>query len=113
MWVFTKKGFFSVVEDRDNKDRVIVRARSINDIERMAYLLTVEPEITLSADYPFRLRCSKEEWATVMQYLATSIDYDNFKNTIKDDPIRSECYTRIWAVAQMLEDTDMNGSVVS
>lgn len=39
MWIFTKDGFFSAVEHRDNSDLLMIRARCREDIERLAECL--------------------------------------------------------------------------
>src|SRR4051794_33024703 len=35
MWVLTTQGFYSVVEDRDDENRVLVRARAREDLEAL------------------------------------------------------------------------------
>ena len=35
MWIFTTKGFFSVVQDKNDHDKVVIRSRVKKDIENM------------------------------------------------------------------------------
>ena len=35
MWVFTNKGFFSIVEDRNDSTKLLVRSRIKGDLERV------------------------------------------------------------------------------
>jgi hypothetical protein len=46
MWLFCEKGFVSIVVDRDDPDRLLVRARVKGDIER-------------AGRHPFRLHKGK------------------------------------------------------
>ena len=39
MWLMTTRGFYSVVEHRDDADRLLVRARTREDIEALAGLV--------------------------------------------------------------------------
>lgn len=113
MWVFTRMGFFSVVENRNNNEEVMVRARCIDDITRLALRLGTDPIInTPHADYPYRLICTKTAWANLMYETAEDIDYDNFKNTITKDPLRSYCYSEVWFAAQMLDDRQFDDNQV-
>jgi len=105
MWVFSRMGFFSVVENRNNTEEVMVRARCIDDITRLALRLGNSAITqTPTADYPYRLTCPKTAWANIMYDTAEDIDYDNFKNTITDDPLRSACYSEVWFAAMMIDD---------
>ena len=39
MWLMTTRGFYSVVEHRDDADRLLVRARTREDIEALEAVL--------------------------------------------------------------------------
>jgi hypothetical protein len=102
MWVFTKIGFFSAVEDRNNRDGVLVRARFYEDaqnLKTMAAEKGFETEVIRSdlADYAFRLRLSKAVWARIVGDLAKDIDYENFKNSVHGDSVRDSAYMRCWS----------------
>jgi len=84
MWIFTKDGFYSAVEDRRDSGRVVVRTRSKDDVIRLAKILKVRAfRSSETADYPYRLYCSKTEWASYVTDVAEEIDYDNFKGAME------------------------------
>jgi hypothetical protein len=88
MWVFTNKGFFSIVEDRDNADNHLVRARMKGDLERLfkAYGVTkLQVEETPDADYRFRVSLHKPVVTNAIGVAVDEIDYDNFKNSYRDN----------------------------
>jgi hypothetical protein len=62
---------------------------------------TVPPAIqyTPSADYPYRMSCSKEAWARYLARTARAIDYDNFKAAVLpgEEPGRDVAYHDCWA----------------
>lgn len=81
MWIFTADGFFSAVENREDKKQVVVRARSVYDIYSVSKKLKVPwKKSEYFSDYPYRLFCSKEAWADYVSGAALDIDYDNFKS---------------------------------
>lgn len=117
MWLFTGHGFFSVVMDDKDPNRVYVRARlreDINKVHELArtmamcvntedgrLLATTEILETPERDYRFRFGMHKYGWAEVMYRMAESINYTNFKDVIHErDPERAIAYTGVWA--QML-----------
>jgi hypothetical protein len=101
MWVFTKEGFFSAVENRNNREELIVRGRSTSDIQRLSNALGVPwKESDRFADYPVRLTCSKTLFAEYLSTSAYDIDYDNFKNAMENvfDASRMSQLHEVWRV---------------
>lgn len=83
VWVFSKDGFFSAVENREIKQQVVVRARTKDDIQRLAKVLGVGwRKSDPLADYQFRLDCSKVAWSRYVAKVASEIDYGNFKGAM-------------------------------
>jgi hypothetical protein len=111
MWMMTKLGFFSTVEDRDNKDGVIVRARCEQDIVNISYFMQMKDAWWLDtlADYGYRLRCSKPAWAAAVAQMAGDIDYDNFKSSITDERHHS-AYQRVWIDMLYIDDRVIDGT---
>jgi hypothetical protein len=114
MWLFTKLGFFSVVEDRNDRRRVQVRARVREDIEAVAKLVaskaSVDAEIleTPDADYRFRILITKAAWAKVGKTLTADIDYPNFKGRVLSgmrDRNRSDAYHTVWEAMRELQES--------
>jgi len=89
MWVITTEGFFSAVEDRDDPGAVFVRARVRDDAERLAAAVGGSVIETPAADYRFRVRTTKREWAAFVAASAEAIDYYNFKNAVAAPRSRS------------------------
>ena len=82
MWIQFNNAFLSIVENRDNKLELLVRARIKGDIEK------IFPEADVfeddSADYKYRAFISKAKVAARMMLKMTEINYDNFKNSVKE-----------------------------
>lgn len=104
MWIFSEQGFFSVVEDWEDRDCVYVRARWKKDLEN---ILSIEgaPARCLAVistperDYPFRVHMTKSEWSRVASVMAGGIGYGNFKGRISViDPDRERLYMRVWDI---------------
>ena len=85
MWAFTNKGFFSVVQDRNDSTRLLVRSRIKGDLERVfddaikhcGAFITETPD----ADYRFRVFLPKEMVVAEIAREVNEIDYGNFKNS--------------------------------
>ena len=105
MWLFTTDGFYSVVQDTYDNTKVIVRARTKEDILRLAHKLGGEITVrhTPTADYEWRIHMSRILWGTYLGTALAEIDYPNFKNAVasKMEPGRAGLYQRVWAT--MLE----------
>jgi hypothetical protein len=104
MWIMTTRGFFSAVEDRDDRNIIMVRARVRKDLLELRKILEVPPKKrplileTPDADYPFRIRIPRQAWADVIAKMAGGIDYDNFKDAVKEkDPARADVYLTVWS----------------
>src|SRR5664279_2203184 len=111
MWLITKNGFLSVVQNLDSKgpgDALLVRGRVRRDLEHFADValrLGERPEIveTLRADYGFRLTTSRAVLAAYLAGQVGALDYPNFKSEVaKDDPERAQVYSRVWGVLRDL-----------
>ena len=119
MWIFTKYGFFSAVCARRgfaelgqpvDPDRVMVRSRSRNHLERLqkrfTSLKSKQIESFPGSDYPFRIFIDKRAWATLMKQLAEEMDYDNFKSEVArqpDDAIYEDCLHDVWGIMRRLQ----------
>jgi hypothetical protein len=112
MWIASKQGFLSIVENRNSKtedDELLVRARVradlvdlinfIIDRNHTAPFIACTPE----ADYQFRTVVSRRELSAYLAQLVKEIDYPNFKNEVaKSDPERAVTYGGVWAVLNNL-----------
>ncbi len=86
MWIFTNKGFLSIVEDWDDPGRLLVRARYEGDIERHFGGETEVIELE-DSDYRFRAFLPREEVRAVIDRELSSLDYGNFKNSFDRDNV--------------------------
>lgn len=100
MWIFTTFGFFSAVEHRDDKRKLMVRGRVRDDLLSLADVVTSEgvQDTPMNADYPYRLVVSKREFAQIIAESITGIDYDNFKNEVASSQsyARAKLYGNVW-----------------
>lgn len=106
MWLFTRAGFFSVV-DKDENERgegeVCIRARIGADFTRLRDLYFPDmPEIVVeeNTDYPYRIYVNKKAWAKVTALMTEDIDYANFKGMVAFEQgyDRSHLYGEVWSV---------------
>lgn len=96
MWVFLSDAMLSVVEDRNDPDLMLVRARLEGDIERVFPTALVRK--TPNADYLFRASIARTKVVEAMVAAIRSIDYDNFKNSVPPgDAARKYHYSGVWA----------------
>jgi hypothetical protein len=108
MWLFTTRGFYSVVEKREDRadGMLTVRARSKADIDSLRELLpNYTPVRNKGTDYPWRVRVTAADWTHAMARLALEIDYSNFKDEVtrRQGKKRHDIYMRVWAAMLSLE----------
>jgi len=80
MWIFTQKGFLSVVADNTKPDILIVRSRFKGHIENIFPKARVEEDS--SRDYRFRTELPIREVAGTISSMASEICYENFKGSL-------------------------------
>lgn len=90
MWLFTDFGFFSVVKSKEEHDKVLVRGRTVEDLERLVLrhgssLNSTVSDILLTPynDYCCRLIVPANLWSQALFEISENIDYDNFKDAVK------------------------------
>jgi hypothetical protein len=103
VWLFTLDGFYSVVADRDDPSRLLVRTRDADDAQRMAERLGVSAVSTPASegyDYAYRMFVARETFAKALADEALGITYDNFKNAVHDrrGSKRAAIYSRVWSL---------------
>lgn len=98
MWIVTNESFLSVVQDRNNPDQFVIRARIKGDIEKFMGEDTPVNVIEMDkSDYRFRAFVDKSVFRMKMVDAIDSIDYDNFKNTVTERERRA-WYLSIWDI---------------
>lgn len=116
MWLFTKYGFYSAVQDKADPQRIQVRARVKDDLIRVAafakHALGVEmPEIisTPQADYAYRLVLDRPLWEKLAAALTADIDYTNFKDAVHGEADRDDAYLDTWSAMHELQRARKRG----
>lgn len=107
MWIFTKNGFFSAVQNERDSGLIHVRARFKGDLERLCKAYDIKPKVlhTPKNDYPFRMDFERETWSRIMAEEAKEIDYTNFKDKIHKDcnDGRLDAYNTVWGIMKLHE----------
>jgi hypothetical protein len=109
MWLFTPKGFYSVVVHRDDPNRLLVRARTREDLEALREQI---PDLELvedeHADYHWRTIVDRMQWFGALVRIAEDIDYDNFKDAVRREqgPERAALYGRVWSELRTLQRSE-------
>ena len=107
MWLVTTRGFYSVVENHDDPEGLLVRARVREDLESLADLIPgLGVEETPERDYRFRAAVTRDAWATAAAELAREIDYPNFKNAVaeRQGSSRAHVYSGVWGILLRLQE---------
>lgn len=96
MWIFTTRGFVSIVENKDNRDELVVRARVKS---HLVSFLGTDKGIFKSeySDYRWRAFVPRDVVTAALVRHSESIDYDNFKARTKvNDPELEKLYESVW-----------------
>jgi hypothetical protein len=100
MWLMTKHGFYSIVERKP--DEFHIRSREAGDLQNLVYRIPLEGcnvIHTPEADYAARIVTDRETVNRVMQFLAETLDYPNFKGRIDSSADqRHKPYHEVWGV---------------
>ena len=102
MWVFLNNSFLSIVENRNNKEELLVRSRVRGDIDKIfpdSNIFEME-----NSDYKYRSYIKKIEVSEKIREIITNINYDNFKNSIsKSEDQRHSSYLNVWNEMRKLQ----------
>jgi hypothetical protein len=95
MWIFLPDAFFSIVEDFNDPDRLLVRARLKGDIER--HFRGFEVLELPVADYRFRALVPRAFVQGMLLSASAYIHYPDFKSQVSPlEPGRSAAYYAVW-----------------
>lgn len=100
MWISLSDAFLSVVAIPNQPELLKVRARRKGDIEQVFPNAVVER--TPGRDYLYRTEMPRNVVSSVIAGSLEAIDYDNFKNSVKDDRLHS-AYSSVWATMSKLQ----------
>jgi len=97
MWVFTTKGFLSIVQHNSMPDHFQVKSRVIDPLK--ALWPDYEVEVIDWADYRFRITIPKSEAALVLiEKVIGDVGYTSFKNECETDVDYHYALTRVWSI---------------
>jgi len=96
MWVFTTKGFLSIVQHNSMPDHFQVKSRVIDPL--VALWPDHEVEFIDWADYRFRITIPKAEVTPVLTEQIGEVDYTSFKNECETDEDYHYALTRVWSI---------------
>ena len=101
MWVCLSDAFLSIVHKDCEPDELLVRARRQGDIQKVFPDAKVKK--TVGNDYLYRAVIKRTVVAEAMTKLAMeTIDYPNFKNTVRDNKLHS-AFNAIWHTIAKLQ----------
>lgn len=105
MWIYTKNGFYSVVQDKNDPDYLIVRARVKGDLEALCEGLGFNTTIkeTPDNDYRYRIKMPRVMVSHLVSLSVSEINYPNFKDSISDKR-RSPYYGSVWSAMALMQD---------
>ena len=101
MWIITNKGIISVVQDRHDPERLLVRSRNKAFLQSVVEDLGHEVTEDQNADYPYRLFMGRMEFMDVLLQEVEKIKYPNFKNSVVD-PVLQGLYSKVWSILSVL-----------
>ena len=104
MWLCFNDGFLSVVSDKDDPARLMVRAR------RKQVLLNVcgnDVEVIENAgsDYRWRTFVDRKAFSALVAARIDKIGYTNFKNSVADGDLH-QLYMEFWELHRDYQDKD-------
>src|SRR3954467_9955631 len=107
MWILSTAGFFSVVAEPDDPERLLVRSRVRADLEalRDRYLPDLEIVEGAGTDYRYRGFVTRADFEPVAAKLVADIDYSNFKDAVakRQAHSRAGVYSKVWSVLYKLQ----------
>lgn len=105
MWLFTRFGFFSCVNEGTE---MIVRSRSRKHLEalqdRWQDLRHHPIEVNAGTDYKYRMRIGMGRWVSLAADLASDVDYQNFKSKVgTKDAAYAKALMGVWTLMRNLQ----------
>lgn len=101
MWLFSQRGFYSIVQHKERPDYFVVKARVKGDIEK--YWPFAEIERNENFDYLYRAVLHRTEVEEVILKMVLNIDYTSFKGSLEDKR-RYAWYVQLWEVLCMMQE---------
>jgi hypothetical protein len=103
VWIFTKQGFVSIKQHKDDPEKLLIRARIKGDLEK----IFPGCKVTFGGgtDYRYRTTVDRKPAAVRIAEAVLAIDYtEGFKTSVDDHCRRAPFYLRIWEVLCDMQD---------
>ena len=94
MWIAWNDAFLSIVVDKNNSDRLWVRARRRIDLENVVGR-SAEILETPERDYRFRASLSRPQLKELVCDRIDRLDYGNFKDSVRNEDLH-DLYAKMW-----------------
>ncbi len=106
MWLFTTSGFISIIEKDAN--HLAVRARDSLSLSPLAQSYDVEILSTPTADYPYRVFITKDQFKNWLSNQPGQIQYKNFKSEVSNTRGKkfSHALLKVWSAMNLVEDKE-------
>jgi len=106
MWLFTKTGFVSVVQDAKDKDKMVVRARDKQSLEPLMDEYGVKLVNLKNRDYPHRVFLTRKQFVDWLVQSGEDLDYNNYKTKVTQTRGSEFAHPLhdVWATMLRLED---------
>jgi hypothetical protein len=104
MWIFLNDAYLSVVQYKDQPDKLLVRARFKGDLQRV-FGQNINVIRNSGTDYLYRTVVDRAEVAKILAQRVMAIDYPNFKASIRNDRQRHDTYLDVWHTLKEAQET--------
>jgi|TARA_B110001454_G_C12437752_1_gene316443 hypothetical protein len=95
MWVFTTKGFLSIVQHKDLPEHFQVKSRVVDPLKH--FWPEYEIEVIDWADYRFRITIPKGDVIQTLTEIIELVGYTSFKSACEDDEYH-RALVRVWNI---------------
>ncbi len=104
MWLCLNDGFLSVVADKDDPTRLLVRARRKQDLLNVCGK-DVEVLENAGSDYRWRTFADRKAFSVLVAARIDRIDYTNFKNSVAGHDLH-DMYMDFWSRHHRYQEKD-------
>ena len=109
MWICMSDGFLSLVVDKNDSTRLLVRAgrkeHLVNVFGKNAEMIK-----TPGADYRWRVFVGRADFKTLVNRRLDGIEYTSFQDSVKDRDL-GEMYKQFWNIHHRHQDQDVTNRI--
>lgn len=111
MWLFTRRGFYSITRSQEEPDKMQIRARERQDLEALMFYTGLEFPIieTPVADYRWRIIVRPMDAGCMVDAMVADIDYANFKAAVGAEPEqrhKGKALCEVWGIMRRFQTQD-------